>query len=121
MAVQRNHVEIVQELLISDPDFACEPHAHRPRCAKTDCQQCASLAILTVDIQDVDGRTALHLAAETGNAHIAELLLQAGSSLNRRDKSGFTPLHVAGIHGFESIVKFLLDYQADYLEPVRVE
>jgi ankyrin repeat protein/N-acetylneuraminic acid mutarotase len=41
------------------------------------------------------GWTSLHVAAQTGDKAIAELLLKAGADVNARDKNGNTPLYVA--------------------------
>ena len=42
-----------------------------------------------------------------------ELLVKHGADVNSRDAEGFTPLHVAAIHGKIQIVKKLLDLGAD--------
>jgi ankyrin repeat protein len=45
-----------------------------------------------LDAQDKNGWTALHFAAQEGDAEVVELLIAAGASLNVRDKYGNTPL-----------------------------
>lgn len=55
-----------------------------------------------------DGRTALHLAAETGDAGIAGALLDAGADPAERDDEGYAPLHTAAGRGNEGVVAALL-------------
>lgn len=47
-----------------------------------------------LDIQDVDGQTALHVAASVGNVECVKLLLAAGADSTLRDAEGLTPLQV---------------------------
>mgnify|MGYP006195855645 CR=1 FL=1 len=57
-----------------------------------------------------DGMTALHWAAERGNAEIAEMLVYAGANLSAGTRIGqYTPLHLASRAGSASVVKTLLD------------
>src|SRR5262249_28742706 len=44
-----------------------------------------------VNLEDKDGDTALHGAAENGNVEIMQLLLDKGANLNARNKQGGTP------------------------------
>ncbi len=61
-----------------------------------------------------DGMTALHWAAETGNAEIAEILVSAGAILEVTTRLGaYTPLHVAGRKGAAGVIRVLLDAGAD--------
>jgi ankyrin repeat protein len=46
----------------------------------------------TVNAQNKDGRTALHLAAQRGNLEIAEMLVNAGAKTDVRDNGGETAL-----------------------------
>ena len=43
---------------------------------------------LKLNIQDVHGNTALHLAASNGNQHIVEKLLKAGADPDLQNKNG---------------------------------
>jgi ankyrin repeat protein len=52
-------------------------------------------ANVSVDDTDVDGMTALHHAARTGNAEIAEAVLAAGGAVDALDGKENTPLHIA--------------------------
>lgn len=61
-----------------------------------------------------DGMTALHWAAETGNAEIAEILVSAGAILEVTTRlGGYTPLHVAGRKGAVGVIGVLLDAGAN--------
>ncbi|MXY30043.1 MAG: hypothetical protein F4179_04450 [Gammaproteobacteria bacterium] len=61
-----------------------------------------------------DGMTALHWAAETGNAEITEILVSAGAILEVTTRLGaYTPLHVAGRKGAAGVIRVLLDAGAD--------
>ena len=61
-----------------------------------------------------DGMTALHWAAETGNAEIADILASAGAILEVTTRLGaYTPLHVAGRKGADEVIRVLLEAGAD--------
>jgi ankyrin repeat protein len=58
--------------------------------------------------------TALHEAARSGRADIAELLLEHGSDINAIELEGDTPLHTAvKWGGHEDVVKVLIAHKAD--------
>lgn len=59
---------------------------------------------------DFDRQTPLHAAV---NATIASQLTNAGAQVDARDRSGFTPLHVAAADGYADIVELLLALGAD--------
>lgn len=48
-----------------------------------------------IDVQDMDGQTALHVAASNGNLACVKLLLDAGAGSTLRDVEGLTPLQQA--------------------------
>ncbi len=61
-----------------------------------------------------DGMTALHWAADRGDAAMTELLLRAGAKVSATTRIGAnTPLHVAARNGRAAVVKALLAAGAD--------
>ena len=67
-----------------------------------------------VTVSPGDGMTALHWAADRGDAAMAAALLRAGAKLDAKTSvNGYTPLHVASRSGSAAVVKALLDAGAD--------
>jgi ankyrin repeat protein len=66
-----------------------------------------------VDSKDGDGRTPLHVAAETGRKDAAELLMMTGASVDAFDGNGNTPLNRAAAQGHADVVASLLARGAD--------
>ena len=64
------------------------------------------LLFTSPDIDLVD--TALAFAAQTEHLSIAEVLLQAGADINKRDHYHKTPLAHAALHGRVEMTNFLL-------------
>ncbi len=61
-----------------------------------------------------DGMTALHWAAESGDADLAKILIYAGSNVEAGTRIGhYTPLHIASRKGRVDVVKALLAANAD--------
>jgi len=86
------------------------------------------------DIQDVNGKTALHVSAETGSVEVAKFIVERQDVcyweaslkyeafdrgitklklLNLRDNDGHTPLHLAAAAGNTSTVPYLLSAGSD--------
>lgn len=61
------------------------------------------------------GRTLLHVAAESGQVRVMDLLLQKGATLEQRDNQGWTPLHRAVMEKKPASARFLLEKGADPL------
>jgi Arf-GAP/coiled-coil/ANK repeat/PH domain-containing protein len=59
-------------------------------------------------LEDLDGCTLLHLACETADIGMIELLLQYGAHINATDSRGQTPLHRCILKGRTTSVKLLL-------------
>lgn len=59
-------------------------------------------------IGDFDGCSLLHLACETADLGMLELLMQYGANVNASDSSGQTPLHWCIIRGKAAFAKLLL-------------
>ena len=61
-----------------------------------------------------DGMTALHWAADRGDAKLTEILIYAGSNVEAGTRIGrYTPLHIASRNGRAATVKLLLDANAN--------
>ena len=61
-----------------------------------------------------DGMSALHWAAERGDAPLAEVLLFAGANINAVTRIGqYTPLHLAGKSGSAAVITALLKSGSD--------
>ena len=64
--------------------------------------------------QEIPGVTVLHIASMKNTTPvIMDLLVKSGADVNAQDAEGFTPLHMAAIHGNLKIVKKLVDLDAD--------
>ena len=66
-----------------------------------------------VNDSQVDGTTALMLAAERGDMAMIEMLLSAGASVNHVNEFGATALSVASASGGRELVRRLLEAGAD--------
>lgn len=66
-----------------------------------------------VSLQDKDGDTALHGAAETGNVEILRMLLDKGADINAKNKQGGTPLMWAAVFGNDEAARLLLSRGAN--------
>ncbi|KAL0421633.1 UNVERIFIED_CONTAM: ADP-ribosylation factor GTPase-activating protein AGD3 [Sesamum latifolium] len=64
-------------------------------------------------IDDLDGCSLLHLACETADIGMIELLLQYGANINSTDSRSQTPLHRCIIKGKTALAKLLLTRGAD--------
>ena len=57
---------------------------------------------------DVDGKTALHFAAESGNLLKTRMLISKKESVNVTDSNGWTPLHYAAMKAHFEVCEELL-------------
>lgn len=90
LAIARNDLNRVQELIKFDPNFV---RYRNP---------------------NANGRTPLHTAAAHGNPEIVLILLCNGVDIEAQDdKNGKTPLHLAAEHGQVEAVEVLLHHGAD--------
>lgn len=74
----------------------------------------ASLAVEPVYCVNTDGRTPLHMAAQSNRMEAALILLQEGALMSR-DRWGRTPLHDSAMSGHKDMTSLLLDSNA-YVE-----
>nr|CAG2216169.1 unnamed protein product [Mytilus edulis] len=54
-----------------------------------------------VDDRDVDGKTALHVAADNGHADVVDVLLEFNAGADTETIKGMTPLHFAATNGHD--------------------
>ena len=59
------------------------------------------------------GRTALHIAAETGDLEEVQHLLCRGADVNEPDVQGYPPLFYAASQGHNDVIEQLISYKAD--------
>ncbi|MED6106048.1 ADP-ribosylation factor GTPase-activating protein agd3 [Stylosanthes scabra] len=64
-------------------------------------------------LDNLDGSTLLHLACETADIGMLELLLQYGANVNATDSRGQTPLHRCILKGKSTFARLLLSRGAD--------
>ena len=77
---------------------------------------CKLLLAYNANPDTADGTTLatpLHMAAESGDAALAKLLLEQGARPDEKEAEGDTPLHIATAAGCVPLVRLLLDYSAD--------
>jgi hypothetical protein len=60
---------------------------------------------------DLNGRTALFMASQSGHVEVLQVLLSHGADVNHKDQYGSTALFVAVINGHEAAVDCLLDVE----------
>ena len=66
-----------------------------------------------VDLTGINGNTALHLAALSGQVELAEAFIKQGISLEKKNDDGNTALMYAASAGCADVVRVLLDAGAD--------
>ena len=68
----------------------------------------------TATFQGIPDETLLHVASRNNNTKVIDLLVDFGvCGVNSTDGEGFTPLHMAAIHGNMNVVRQLVDLKAD--------
>ena len=65
------------------------------------------------NIKDRQSRTAMHAAAESGNLHICELLLDFGTDVHHLDSFGRSPLHYSSIWGDANCIDWFIKHDVD--------
>ena len=66
-----------------------------------------------VNAKDSNGKTQLHIAANSGEIQTVKLLIEAGADVNATDRFGDTALHNATNKGHIKVVELLIDAGAD--------
>jgi len=67
---------------------------------------------LKVDVPNLKGRTALHVAARKGKVDLIPLLVGARADVNAQDMDGWTPLHHAVFNSRSEVVRLLHSHGA---------
>ncbi|KAG7522037.1 ankyrin repeat domain-containing protein 27 isoform X1 [Solea senegalensis] len=70
-------------------------------------------SIITPFSRDDRGYTPLHAAAICGQAHLIDLLVSKGATVNATDYHALTPLHLACQRGYQGVTLLLLHYKAN--------
>ena len=65
-----------------------------------------------VDCIGVDDNTALLIAVLHKKTDVIRLLLQNGADVNKRDRSGFTPVHEAAMWNKTEVIAMLINHGA---------
>ena len=68
-------------------------------------------SLMDPDVITVEGYTPLHMASRSGNVEVVQILLDAGSDIEAKDRDGRTPLHSAMLGSIDAILM--------KLDPVR--
>mmetsp|Transcript_3524 Transcript_3524/g.6675 ORF Transcript_3524/g.6675 Transcript_3524/m.6675 type:complete len:225 (+) Transcript_3524:29-703(+) len=76
-------------------------------------EKCLARGVNVDVLQDLDGRTALHLAATEGHTNMAKVLCDFGADTEVLDVDTWTPLHTAAKKGHTGVVQVLLAAGAD--------
>ncbi|OVA14292.1 Protein kinase domain [Macleaya cordata] len=77
---------------------------------------------INVNFRDIDGRTALHIAACQGRTDVVELLIRRGAEIDRKDRWGSTPLADAIYYKNHGVIKLLEKHGAKPLMvPMHVQ
>lgn len=126
-AVVENDLEAVGALLEhadADPDgFGGDGRApihHAARRADAEIVRLLLDAGADLDLRDRrNGWTPLLLAIHWRNRAAAAVLIEAGADVDRRNRSGATPLFLAAGYGMDGVVRLLLEHGADPRAEVR--
>jgi ankyrin repeat protein len=62
-----------------------------------------------LEAKDIEGKTPLGKACESGQLAVVDLLLQRGANYSARDNNNNAPLDLAVLHGHGAVVNLLLD------------
>ncbi|XP_058623122.1 uncharacterized protein LOC131534311 isoform X1 [Onychostoma macrolepis] len=63
--------------------------------------------LLQQDTTLVSKKTALHWAAKQGRVEMVDMMARSGADVNQR--AGYTPLHLASLHGHDKIIQLLIN------------
>ena len=63
----------------------------------------------SMNLQDLDDMSPVHLAAESGHLNIVKYLIETGTSVNLQDVDGMSSVHWAAKGGHLDIIKYLVE------------
>ncbi|RXN30061.1 ankyrin repeat domain-containing SOWAHC-like isoform X6 [Labeo rohita] len=110
--------------LISEAAISCKSLFHRVQMDPTEREwlRCAALGnatalylLLQQDPTLISKKTALHWAAKQGRVEMADMMARSGADVNQR--AGYTPLHLAALHGHENIIQLLINNYSKFIVP----
>jgi ankyrin repeat protein len=121
MAAERGYADCVKALIAGGADLEAEGSGGFTALAiavKNGHAGCAEALIASGAAVDAkaaawEGKTPLHLAAESGRRDIGDLLLAKGARANLTDERGRTPLHLAALGDHQATAELLLAHQAN--------
>lgn len=61
-----------------------------------------------LNCRDAEQNTPLHLAAQTGNSSVSEILIEQGAGIDLRNTALQTPLHLAAIYGSPEVLTLII-------------
>ncbi|XP_057774863.1 protein VAPYRIN-LIKE-like [Salvia miltiorrhiza] len=115
LAIRSERIESLQLLIESgcavDPRVDLLLHA-AVAVKRVDMMEIVCLSYVDLDLNavDVQGRTALHIAALNGHVEAIQFLVSVGADVDVTDHEGWTPLHFAAEHGHLDAVERLLGH-----------
>ena len=77
----------------------------------------SSLNVNALEADRLQGRAALHMAAQTGSVSAVVFLLAHGAKVDLRNSEGETPLHEAAFAAHPEVIRALLDAGANIRLP----
>lgn len=104
-------VRVGREIQFPQADFAVEDLLHH-----RDLRDISELLRKQPEMANgrtMNGNSFLMVATDENNPELVKLLLEKGAQVDVMDRSGGTPLHVAGIRGFVEVAGLLLKAGAD--------
>jgi ankyrin repeat protein len=119
IAVREGHLGAVNEFLKHDPDIRPEG-TDILKNLLYEASESGDLEVvpiilehgISVNTNNKNGNTPLHVAAKSGRKEVTSLLLKCGANVNTADKDGKTPLILAAENGLVEIVQELLSATA---------